>query len=87
MLQHLASVKPSHPGRNYVRLALDSFELPGKKGPHVCIVHEPLAWPLATIRQMAGGKVPESILKPAAYWILQGLDYLHSVAKVVHTGA
>jgi hypothetical protein len=67
-------------------MALGSFELPGKNGPHPCIVHEPLGLSLADIRQMVGGKLPASFLKPAVYGMLIALDFLHSVAHVVHTG-
>jgi hypothetical protein len=86
VLAHLGSITSDHPGAEHVRLALGSFELPGETGPHVCIVHEPLGLTLGEIRKVAGRKLPESILKHTAYWILLGLDFLHSVAHVVHTG-
>lgn len=75
-----------HRGRGRVRSALSSFELPGKKGPHACIVHEPLGLSLADIREMVGGKLPSFYMKPMVYGMLLGLDFLHSVAHVVHTG-
>ncbi|KAK4128027.1 hypothetical protein N657DRAFT_667391 [Parathielavia appendiculata] len=34
VLQHLSSIASNHPGRKLVRLALDSFELQGRNGPH-----------------------------------------------------
>lgn len=87
MLQHLAPIASDHPGRKLVRLALESFELPGKKGTHICIVHEPLGPTLAELREMAGGQLPADLLKPLVYGMLLGLDYMHAVAHVVHTGA
>lgn len=66
---------------------LDTFELEGAQGPNVCIVHKPLSLSLRDIREMADGKVPAEILKPMIYGMLLGLDYLHSEAQVVHTGA
>lgn len=86
VLEHLGAITSDHRGRRLVRLALGSFELPGNKGPHVCIVHEPLGLSLADIRQMVGGKLPGFYLKPMVYGMLFGLDFLHSVAHVVHTG-
>ncbi len=86
VLEHLESIKSSHPGAQLVRLALDSFEIQGKKGPHVVLIHEPLGLSLGDIRSIAGGKLPDTILKPMLQGILLGLDFLHSVGHVVHTG-
>ena len=89
VLRHLGEAvteHPKHPGRKLVRLALDSFELPGKNGPHACIVHEPLGLSMADIRQIVGGKVPTGSLQAMTYPMLLGLDFLHSAAHVVHTG-
>lgn len=76
---------PTTPAKKLVRLALDTFEVPGVVGPHVCIVHEPLSLSLKDIRELADGALPESILKPVVSQILLAIDYLHSVAHVVHT--
>jgi hypothetical protein len=80
------SEHPKHPGRKLFRLALESFELLGKKGPHSCIVHEPLGLPMADVRQMVGGKLPAYFLQPMIYGMLVRIDFLHSAAHVVHTG-
>jgi len=64
---------------------VDTFEIPGRAGPHVCITHEPLSLSLKDICELAGGEVPEALLKPIVLQILLALDYLHSVAHVVHT--
>ena len=87
VLDHLESLSTSeHPGSNLVRRMLDSFELKGAQGPHTCIVHQPLSLSLRDIREIAGGQIPGSILKPVVYGMLLGLDYLHSEAQIVHTG-
>ena len=87
VLDHLESLSPSeHPGSQLVRRMLDSFELKGVQGPHTCIVHQPLSLSMRDIRNMAGGQIPDSILKPMVYGMLLGLDYLHSQAQIVHTG-
>jgi serine/threonine protein kinase len=86
ILQHLGTIVSSHPGSKLVRLALSSFELPGKNGPHACIVHEPLGLSMAELRERAGGKLPATLLKSMIYGVLLGLSFLHSVAHVVHTG-
>jgi serine/threonine-protein kinase SRPK3 len=86
VLEHLKKIKSSHPGMKLVRLALDSFEVQGRKGSHIVLIQEPLGLSLGDIRQIAGGKLPDDILKPMLVGILLGLDFLHSVAHVVHTG-
>lgn len=86
VLGHLNSINSSHPGSALIRKLRASFELPGETGPHVCLVHEPLGLSLAEIREIAGGKIPESMLKPMIKMLLLGLDFLHSKAHVVHTG-
>jgi hypothetical protein len=86
VLQHLASIKSRHRARPLVRLAVDSFELPGKNGPHVCIVHEPLAGSFSDLLDQWDGKFDPPFLKIMVFALLGGLHYLHSVAQVVHTG-
>lgn len=86
MLRHLGSLTSEHPGQNLVRSISDSFEVEGKAGTHVCLVFETLGLSLADIRELAGGKLPENLLKGLVYGLLLGLDYLHTVAHVVHTG-
>ncbi|PPJ52906.1 hypothetical protein CBER1_11505 [Cercospora berteroae] len=86
VLQHIQDLRSDdHPGTQLVRRMLHSFELPGDIGPHTCIVHSPLSLTMRDIRNMAGGQIPSSILKPMVYGLLFALDYLHLKAHVVHT--
>ncbi|PIA93312.1 SRSF protein kinase 2 [Cercospora beticola] len=86
VLQHIQDIRSDdHPGTQLVRRMLDTFELPGEIGPHTCIVHSPLSLTMRDIRNMAGGQIPSSILRPMIYGLLLALDYLHSEAHVVHT--
>jgi hypothetical protein len=41
---------------------------------------------LRDIRRITGDKIPKDLLKPMFYGLLLGPDYLHSEARVVHTG-
>jgi serine/threonine-protein kinase SRPK3 len=87
VLEHFESLPHSgHPGSKLVRRMLASFQLGGVTGPHTCIVHRPLSLSLRGIRNIAGGKIPGELLKSMVYGMLLGLDYLHSEARVVHTG-
>ncbi|CAK4033065.1 Serine threonine- kinase SRPK [Lecanosticta acicola] len=85
VMQHLNSLSSDHPGSGLVRKMLDTFEIQGEVGRHVCLVQEPLSVSLREVRNIAGGQVPSEILKPILYGLLLGLDYLHSVTGVVHT--
>jgi serine/threonine-protein kinase SRPK3 len=85
--KHLRSVKTSHLGAKGIRALRDQFQLPGKYGPHECLVHEPLGLTLKDIREMSdGGKVHGGLLKPIIKYLLMALDFLHHEARVVHTG-
>lgn len=86
VLNHLKSYHSSHPGAKLVRLVLDSFEIEGAKGSHVVLIYESLGLSLGDIRRIAGGKLPDNVLKPMLHGILLGLDFLHSIGHVVHTG-
>ncbi|KAF9880111.1 alpha-n-arabinofuranosidase a [Colletotrichum karsti] len=85
VLRHLGDITSDHPGARLIRVAKNTFELPGKKENHICLVLETLGISLADIREMAGGKVPANLLKGLIYGVLLGIDYLHSVARVIHT--
>jgi serine/threonine protein kinase len=84
--KHLRSIKTSHPGAKGIRFLHDQFQLPGKYGPHECLVHEPLGLTLKDIREMSEGeKVSGQLLKPIIKYLLMALDFLHAEARVVHT--
>lgn len=69
-----------------IRLLRNEFQLPGKTGPHECLIHEPLGLIAKEIRQMSEGeKVSVEILKPMINELLTTLDFLHTEARVVHT--
>lgn len=86
VLERLDFAKSSHAGAVLVRRMREAFEIPGEVGPHTCLVHNPLSITLSDIRAMAGGQIPESLLKPMVYGLLLALNFLHSEADVVHTG-
>ncbi|KAH8723985.1 CMGC protein kinase [Phaeosphaeriaceae sp. PMI808] len=82
----LASTNPLHEGFPYVRTPLDSFEMKGPDGSHVCLVYEPMREPLWLFqRRCRDGKLPLALLKVYLTFLLRGLDYLHSECHVVHT--
>lgn len=84
---HLISVQSKHPGRRYLRSALDTFTLQGPKGEHQCIVHKPM---LENTQELLGRnpshRFTEDLLKIFLQLLLSALDYLHTDAHLIHTG-
>src|ERR1700743_1205660 len=75
-------------GSTLVRTVLDSFEIIEPKGRYLCLIHKPLGMSLAELRARARErKFPEDLLKPTLIHIFHSLDFLHSDANVIHTGA
>ncbi|PKY00270.1 protein kinase [Aspergillus campestris IBT 28561] len=76
---------PEHRGHVFLRTCLDSFELAGPQGKHTCLVYEPMREPLWILqRRFVDRKLPLPIAKAYIYFLLVGLDYLHSECKIVH---
>jgi len=51
------------------------------------MVFEPLYEPLWMLqRRFEGNTLPPDVLKPIIRLVIMGLDYLHTQARVVHTG-
>lgn len=87
MSQRLAKGDPQHQGSRFVRTVLDSFEISGPHGMHVCLVYEPMRETLSLFqRRFKDGRFPSLLLKACIRLLLMGLDYLHSECQMVHTG-
>ncbi|KAI9926013.1 hypothetical protein MW887_004472 [Aspergillus wentii] len=83
--KHLKAIHDIHGGEKYVRLVLDSFEIPGPHGVHQCLLYQPTGIDMRDfIHCLEGDFLPENILRPALRFIFIALDYLHQ-AKVIHT--
>ncbi|GFF88416.1 kinase-like domain-containing protein [Aspergillus lentulus] len=83
--KHLRASKEFHGGEKYVRLVLDSFEVPGPYGVHPCLLYEPAGIDIRDyIHCLEGDALPEDLLRPTLRFILIALDYLHQ-ANVIHT--
>ncbi|RDH33501.1 kinase domain protein [Aspergillus welwitschiae] len=84
--EKITHANPQHVGRNFVSTLLDSFDVPGPHGLHVCLLFDPLCEPLWMLKQRFHGDVlPLDVFKPVAKLILEGLGYLHSQCHIVHT--
>lgn len=83
---HINSIEWDHPGRRYLRLALDDFEITGVAGSHQCIALPLMGLTLNEMRKMYPDKVTEKGMTALCLVIiLYALDFLHRLG-VVHTG-
>lgn len=84
---HIIQQNSEHRGRSILRTCLDDFEVTGPEGKHMCLVYEPMREPLWILqRRFVDRTLPLPIAKAYIYFLLVGLDYLHSDCKVVHGG-
>ncbi|KAM5433522.1 hypothetical protein MferCBS31731_007028 [Microsporum ferrugineum] len=83
---HITQRNPEHRGHVILRTCLDSFEVAGPEGKHMCLVYEPMREPLWIFqKRFVDRQVPLPIAKAYIYFLLVSLDYLHSECKIVHT--
>ncbi|KAJ9490350.1 hypothetical protein VN97_g2932 [Penicillium thymicola] len=82
---HITQQNREHRGCVIIRTCLDGFEVDGPGAKHMCLVYEPMREPLWILqRRFVDRKLPLPIAKAYIYFLLVGLDYLHSECKVVH---
>lgn len=79
---------PSLAGFAFVRAAFDDFIATSPTGSaHLCLVYEAMREPLSQFQhRLVGDSIPSQLLKVYVDFILQGLEYLHSDCKIIHTG-
>ena len=66
---------------------MDDFEVMGPEGKHMCLVYKLMREPFWIFqRRFVDRNVPLPLTKAYIYFLLVGLDYLHSECKVVHGG-
>ncbi|CAD0114711.1 unnamed protein product, partial [Aureobasidium uvarum] len=84
--EHIQALSSDHNGRHRIRRLLDSFEVQGPHGRHICLVHEPLGISFDELRDFTAGRVfDEDLIRQTFRPILEGFDFLHREAKVIHT--
>ena len=85
--RHIAAAKPGHLGLKYIRTVKDSFEIQGPKGPHMCLVYEPMREPLWMLQRRMSDRIYSfGLLGYTVKFLLIGLSYLHNECGVIHTG-
>ena len=85
--KHLSELDSSHPGQAYLRGLYDTFEVNGSGGCHICLVHPPLHMTVSALqRRGLHQRYNVVLLRETLVRLFRALDFLHTVANVVHTG-
>uniref|UniRef100_A0A7N8WQX5 non-specific serine/threonine protein kinase n=1 Tax=Mastacembelus armatus TaxID=205130 RepID=A0A7N8WQX5_9TELE len=86
LLKSVRNTDPSDPNREKVVQLLDDFKISGMNGTHVCMVFEVLGYHLLKwiIKSNYQG-LPLPCVKSIIQQVLQGLDYLHTKCRIIHT--
>jgi hypothetical protein len=93
MHMHLAEANPGYPGYAVLGLSFEAFDIRSPRGDdHLVLAFEPLREPLWLFRRRISTKQSAPmvrrlrLIKIYVKILLEGLDYMHSQCKVVHTG-
>uniref|UniRef100_A0A671N0W2 non-specific serine/threonine protein kinase n=1 Tax=Sinocyclocheilus anshuiensis TaxID=1608454 RepID=A0A671N0W2_9TELE len=86
LLRAVRNTDQNDPSREKVVQLLDDFKISGVNGSHVCMVFEVLGHHLLKwiIKSNYQG-LPLPCVKSIIRQVLQGLDYLHTKCKIIHT--
>ncbi|XP_055039972.2 SRSF protein kinase 1b isoform X2 [Misgurnus anguillicaudatus] len=86
LLRAVRNTDQNDPSREKVVQLLDDFKISGMNGSHVCMVFEVLGHHLLKwiIKSNYQG-LPLPCVKSIIRQVLQGLDYLHTKCKIIHT--
>ncbi|XP_032939349.1 SRSF protein kinase 3 [Catharus ustulatus] len=86
LLKCVRDSDPSDPNREHIVQLIDDFKISGVNGVHVCMVlevlgHQLLRWIIKSNYQ----GLPLPCVKSIVRQVLEGLDYLHTKCKIIHT--
>ncbi|KAL4879899.1 kinase-like domain-containing protein [Aspergillus karnatakaensis] len=84
--KRIGAASQRHPGHQYVRSLLDSFDVDGPEDKHRCLVHPPL-WEsvLAFLYRNPIRRLPTPVVAVVLHRLFLALDYLHTECKIIHT--
>ncbi|XP_033072839.1 SRSF protein kinase 1 isoform X7 [Trachypithecus francoisi] len=86
LLKSVRNSDPNDPNREMVVQLLDDFKISGVNGTHICMVFEVLGHHLLKwIIKSSYQGLPLPCVKKIIQQVLQGLDYLHTKCRIIHT--
>lgn len=85
--RHIPQSDATQEGRVFLRTALESFVIESEAGRHLCLVYEAMRESMRDFRwRFVDARIPLPLMKLYIRMLLVGLDYLHCVCRMVHTG-
>lgn len=86
ILKAVRDSDPTNPRRNKTVQLLNDFKITGVNGTHVCMVFEVLGHNLLKLILKSNYRgIPLPNVKSIIRQVLEGLDYLHTECKIIHT--
>lgn len=86
ILKSVRDSDPTDPKRNKTVQLLNDFKISGVNGTHVCMVFEVLGHHLLKLILRSNYRgIPRENVKTIIRQVLEGLDYLHTKCKIIHT--
>ncbi|XP_023026672.1 SR splicing factor protein kinase [Leptinotarsa decemlineata] len=86
ILKSVRESDPSDPKRNKTVQLLNDFKISGINGVHVCMVFEVLGHHLLKLIIKSNYRgIPLANVRTIMRQVLEGLDYLHTKCKIIHT--
>ena len=86
LLKSIRNGDPSDPKRNKTVQMLNDFKITGPNGTHICMVFEVLGHNLLKLILKSNYRgIPLKNVKSIIRQVLEGLDYLHTKCKIIHT--
>jgi len=86
LLKAVRDSDPNDPKRNKLVQLLNDFKISGVNGRHVCMVFEVLGHNLLKLIIKSNYRgIPRQNVKCIIRQVLEGLDYLHTKCKIIHT--
>lgn len=86
LLKCVRDSDPADPKRNKTVQLLNDFKVTGVNGTHICMVFEVLGHNLLKLILKSNYRgIPLINVKTIIRQVLEGLDYLHSKCKIIHT--
>ncbi|CAG9767834.1 unnamed protein product [Ceutorhynchus assimilis] len=86
ILRSVRDSDPQDPKRNKTVQLLNDFKISGVNGVHVCMVFEVLGHHLLKLIIKSNYRgIPLANVRTIMRQVLEGLDYLHSKCKIIHT--
>ena len=84
--RYLSTIATDHPGRQHILQLLDTFDVAGPNGTHVCLVLQVTGTSVAhAIQNSPEGRLQSKVAREISRQTLLGVDYLHE-NSIAHCG-